>query len=58
LVDKPIQARFSGHDVERESDIESARSAGIKGFLFYGGSLALFLDVCVGTLRTAAAAGG
>ena len=43
---------------DKDSDIECARSAGIKGFLFTSENLAVFLDDCVGSARTACTPGG
>jgi D,D-heptose 1,7-bisphosphate phosphatase len=43
---------------DKDSDIECARRAGIKGFLFPGGNLAVFIENCVGSLRTLCTAVG
>src|SRR5262249_12621862 len=37
---------------DKDSDIECAFRAGIKGFLFLGGNLAAFLEDCLGSLPT------
>jgi D-glycero-D-manno-heptose 1,7-bisphosphate phosphatase len=58
LSDMQIDKHHSFLIGDKESDIECARSAGIKGFLFNGGNLAVLLDACVGSLRTAGAVGG
>jgi D-glycero-D-manno-heptose 1,7-bisphosphate phosphatase len=52
LSDMQIDKYHSFLIGDKDSDIECARSAGIKGFLFTGGNLAVFLDNCVGSLRT------
>jgi D-glycero-D-manno-heptose 1,7-bisphosphate phosphatase len=58
LSDLQIDKRHSFLIGDKESDIECARSAGIEGFLFHGGNLAVFLDKCVGSLRKAGKTGG
>ena len=58
LSDMQIDKRHSFLIGDKDSDTECARSAGIKGFLFTGGNLAVFLDNCVGSLRTECTSGG
>jgi len=43
---------------DKDSDVECARRAGIRGFLFTGENLAGFLDDCVDSTRTACTAAG
>jgi D-glycero-D-manno-heptose 1,7-bisphosphate phosphatase len=52
LSDMQIDMHRSFLIGDKDSDIECARTAGVKGFLFTGGNLAVFLDDCVGSLRT------
>jgi D,D-heptose 1,7-bisphosphate phosphatase len=58
LSDMQIDKHRSFLIGDKDSDIKCARSAGIKGFLFTGGNLAVFLDDCVGCLRTVWTPGG
>ena len=43
---------------DKDSDIKCAHSAGIRGFLFTGGNLAVFLDVCLDSVSTVWTPGG
>jgi D,D-heptose 1,7-bisphosphate phosphatase len=58
LSDMQIDKHHSFLIGDKDSDIDCANRAGIKGFLFTGGNLAAFLDDCVGSLRAACTAEG
>jgi D,D-heptose 1,7-bisphosphate phosphatase len=51
LSDLQIDKNHSFLIGDKASDIECAHGAGIKGFLFTGGNLAVFLDGCVGSFE-------
>jgi D-glycero-D-manno-heptose 1,7-bisphosphate phosphatase len=55
--DMPIDKNHSFLIGDKDSDIECARGAGIRGFLFTGENLAVFLDDCICSARTACASG-
>src|SRR5262249_40731482 len=52
LSDMQIDKHHSFLIGDKDSDIKCASSAGIRGFLFTGGNLAVFLDDCLGSLPT------
>lgn len=58
LSDMRIDKHHSFLIGDKDSDIKCARSAGIRGFLFTSGSLAVFLDDCLGSLPTVWTPGG
>jgi D-glycero-D-manno-heptose 1,7-bisphosphate phosphatase len=58
LSDMQIDRDHSFLIGDKDSDVQCARSAGIKGFLFTGGNLAEFVDGCVGSVQAAGVPSG
>jgi D,D-heptose 1,7-bisphosphate phosphatase len=58
LSDMPIDKDRSFLIGDKDSDVQCARNAGIKGFLFAGGNLAEFVDGCVSSVEAVCAALG
>jgi D-glycero-D-manno-heptose 1,7-bisphosphate phosphatase len=53
LSDMQIDERHSFLIGDKDSDMRCAHSAGIRGFLFTGENLSMFLDNCLASLPTA-----
>jgi D-glycero-D-manno-heptose 1,7-bisphosphate phosphatase len=52
LSDMQIDKHHSFLIGDKDSDIRCADNAGIRGFLFAGGNLSVFLDDCMAAVRT------
>ena len=54
MLDLDIDKNRSFLIGDKTIDVEAAQAAGIPGFLFSGGNLSDFLDLCLGKLGTGA----